>query len=88
MLITLSISGFAQVLSDYIMTTGTDATKWIQLTDSTNLISGTGDSKASAVTDIGFTFNGYGRSADIRTEADIIQGDSSLIAISNLHNNS
>ena len=57
MIVTLCISGFAQSLSDYIMTTGTDATRWIQLTDSTNLINGTGDSKASAVTDIGFTFN-------------------------------
>ena len=57
MLITLGMSGFAQVLSDYIMTTGTDATKWQTLTTTTNLITGTGDSKASAVTDIGFTFN-------------------------------
>ena len=57
MLLILGISGYAQTLVDYIMTTGTDATKWIQLTDSTNLISGTGDSKASAVTNIGFTFN-------------------------------
>ena len=53
MLLILGMSGYAQTLVDYIMTTGTDATKWIQLTDSTNLISGTGDSKASAVTDIG-----------------------------------
>ncbi len=57
MLVTLGMSGFAQVLSDYIMTTGTDATKWQTLTTTTNLITGTGDSKASAVTDIGFTFN-------------------------------
>ena len=57
MTLTLGISGFAQSLSDYVMTTGTDATKWIQLTDTTSIISGTGDSKASAVTDIGFTFN-------------------------------
>jgi len=57
MLLTLGLSGFAQSLSDYIMTTGTDATKWQTLTTTTNLISGTGDSKATAVTDIGFTFN-------------------------------
>ena len=57
MLVTLGMSGFAQVLSDYIMTTGTDATKWQTLTTTTNLITGTGDSKASAVTNIGFTFN-------------------------------
>ena len=56
-LISLGMSGFAQSLSDYIMTTGTDATKWIQLTDTTSIIVGTGDSKASAVTNIGFTFN-------------------------------
>lgn len=57
MLLTMGMSGFAQFLSDYIMTTGTDATKWQTLTTTTNLITGTGDSKASAVTDIGFTFN-------------------------------
>ena len=57
MLATLGLSGFAQSLSDYVMATGTDATKWIQLTDTTNIIVGTGDSKASAVTNIGFTFN-------------------------------
>ena len=57
MLFAFGMSGFAQVLSDYIMTTGTDATKWQTLTTTTNLISGTGDSKASAVTNIGFTFN-------------------------------
>ena len=57
MLFAFGMSGFAQVLSDYIMTTGTDATKWQTLTTTTNLITGTGDSKASAVTDIGFTFN-------------------------------
>ena len=57
MLLTLGMGGFAQTLTDYIMTTGTDATKWQSLTTTTNLITGTGDSKASAVTDIGFTFN-------------------------------
>ena len=57
MLLMMGISGFAQNLSDYVMTTGTDETRWIPLTTTTNLISGTGDSKASAVTDIGFTFN-------------------------------
>jgi len=57
MTLTMGISGFAQTLSDYVMTTGTDATKWIQLTDTTSIIVGTGDSKASSVTDIGFTFN-------------------------------
>ncbi len=41
----------------HIKSTGTDATKWQTLTTTTNLITGTGDSKASAVTDIGFTFN-------------------------------
>lgn len=57
MLISLGMSGFAQSLADYNMTTGTDATKWIQLTDTTNLIASTGDGVASAVTNIGFTFN-------------------------------
>ena len=57
MLVLMGIGGFAQSLSDYVMTTGVDATKWITLSTTTNLISGTGDSKSSAVTDIGFTFN-------------------------------
>ena len=57
MLLTMGMSGFAQSLADYIMTTGTDATKWQTLTTTTNLISSTGDGVASSVTNIGFTFN-------------------------------
>jgi len=55
------MSGFAQSLSNYIMTTGTDATKWETLSSPTTILelgtSTSGDSKASAVTNIGFTFN-------------------------------
>ena len=57
MLLTLGISGFAQSLADYIMTTGTDATKWQTLTTTTNLITSTGDGVASSVQNIGFSFN-------------------------------
>lgn len=58
MLLTMGISGFAQSLSDYVMTTGTDATKWVTLTTTTSLITpGAGDYGVSTVQDIGFTFN-------------------------------
>ena len=57
----MGISGFAQNLSDYVMTTGTDATRWETLSTPTTILelgtSTSGDSKASVVTDIGFTFN-------------------------------
>ena len=49
----------AQTLSDYTFSTGTDASKWVTLTPSaTQLLTYTAyvDSKASAVTDIGFPF--------------------------------
>ena len=47
----------AQSLGDYTFSTGVDATKWITVTDSTNLL-GTGnvDGRASSVQNIGFTF--------------------------------
>jgi len=61
MLLTWSLSGFAQSLADYIMTTGTDATQWQTLSNPTTILelgtSTSGDGKASAVTNIGFTFN-------------------------------
>ena len=63
MTLTMGISGFAQSLSDYIMTTGTDATKWIQVTDTTSLITpGAGDYGVSSVHDIGFAFT-FGESS-------------------------
>ena len=50
----------AQTLADYTFSTGTDASKWVTLTSSaTQLLTYTSsfvDSKASAVTDIGFPF--------------------------------
>ena len=48
----------AQNLADYSFQAGTDASKWVTLTSSaTTLIDATGgDSKASAVTNIGFNF--------------------------------
>ena len=57
MLLTMGISTFAQSLSDYVMTTGTDASRWETLTTTTNLITSTGDYAVSTVQDIGFTFN-------------------------------
>ena len=57
MLLTLGMGGFAQTLGDYTFTTGTDATKWITLTDTTSLITpGAGDYGVSTVQDIGFSF--------------------------------
>ena len=56
-LLTMSISGFAQTLADYTFTTGTDATKWIPLSTTTSLITpGAGDYGVSTVQDIGFAF--------------------------------
>ena len=61
MLLTMGISGFAQNLADYVMTTGTDASRWETLSNPTTILElGTatsGDGRASAVTSIGFTFN-------------------------------
>lgn len=50
-----------QTLDDYLFSTGTDANKWVTLTDPTTILStsvgsGTADSKYSAVTNIGFDF--------------------------------
>lgn len=50
----LTISG--QSLSDYTMTQGTDATKWVTITNTTSLLTGTGDGVCSTVQDIGFVF--------------------------------
>ena len=55
MLLTMGISGFAQNLGDYTFSTGTDATKWIQL-NTTTTIATTGDAGKSSVLDIGFPF--------------------------------
>ena len=61
MLLTMGISSFAQNLADYVMTTGTDASRWETLSNPTTILElGTatsGDGRASAVTNIGFTFN-------------------------------
>ena len=46
----------AQSLGDYTFSTGTDASKWVTITSTTQLISGTGDSKASNLLNIGFSF--------------------------------
>ena len=47
----------AQTLGDYVYSTGTDASKWITLTDSTNLMgTGNADGRASSVQNIGFAF--------------------------------
>lgn len=50
----LTISG--QSLSDYTMIQGTDATKWVTITNTTSLLTGTGDAVGSTVQDIGFVF--------------------------------
>ena len=61
MLLTMGISGFAQTLSDYVMSTGTDASRWETLSSPTTILElGTatsGDGRASSVINIGFTFN-------------------------------
>ena len=47
----------AQSLADYTYATGVDATKWVTITDSTNLLgTGNADSRASSLQNIGFTF--------------------------------
>ena len=47
----------AQTLGEYSFSTGVDANKWITISDSTNLlVTGTNDSRYSAVENIGFTF--------------------------------
>ena len=49
----------AQRLGDYTFTTGTDQTRWITVSDTTNLIdlqTSSGDSRASALQNIGFVF--------------------------------
>ena len=45
----------AQVLDQYVFSTGTDASKWIPLTTTTNICS-SGDNGKSAVLDLGFSF--------------------------------
>ena len=62
MLLTWGISGYAQTLGDYQFSTGTDATKWINLSTTTSILAGTGDGVASALQDIGFAF-GYAGNA-------------------------
>ena len=47
----------AQSLADYTYATGVDATKWVTITDSTNLLgTGNADGRASSLQNIGFTF--------------------------------
>ena len=47
----------AQSLGDYTYSTGVDATKWIAVSSSTNLLgTGNADSRASSLQSIGFTF--------------------------------
>ena len=47
----------AQSLADYTYATGVDATRWVTITDSTNLLgTGNADGRASSLQDIGFTF--------------------------------
>ena len=47
----------AQSLADYTFATGVDATKWVTITDSTNLLgTGNADGRASSLQNIGFTF--------------------------------
>lgn len=47
----------AQSLADYMYATGVDATKWVTITDSTNLLgTGNADGRASSLQNIGFTF--------------------------------
>lgn len=47
----------AQSLADYMYATGVDATKWVTITDSTNLLgTGNADGRASSLQSIGFTF--------------------------------
>lgn len=51
------VGATAQTLEDYTFSTGVDATKWVTITDSTNLlVNGTGDNKLSTLQDIGFRF--------------------------------
>ena len=45
----------AQYLSDYITTSGVDASRWISISSTTSII-GTGDGSASTVQNIGFNF--------------------------------
>ena len=47
----------AQSLADYTYATGVDATKWVTIADSTNLLgTGNADGRASSLQNIGFTF--------------------------------
>lgn len=47
----------AQSLADYTYATGVDATKWVTITDSTNLLgTGNADGRASSLQNIGFIF--------------------------------
>ena len=47
----------AQSLADYTYATGVDATRWVTITDSTNLLdTGNADGRASSLQNIGFTF--------------------------------
>ena len=41
---------------DYLFSTGTDASRWYNVTSTTNLITSSGDSYASSLQNIGFTF--------------------------------
>ena len=49
-------------LADYTFTTGTNSSKWYNVTNTTNLITSSGDGVASAVQEIGFTFPFAGNS--------------------------
>ncbi|MBP5400022.1 MAG: choice-of-anchor J domain-containing protein [Bacteroidales bacterium] len=56
--LTAGITGVsnANSLAEYTFATGTDASKWYTLTNTTNLITSSGDSYASSLQDIGFAF--------------------------------
>ena len=56
MALTVSWASQAQRLGDYSFQTGNDASKWVELTSTTNLITSNGDSYASTLQNIGFTF--------------------------------
>ena len=62
MLLTWGMSGYAQTLGDYQFSTGTDTTKWINLSTTTSILNGTGNGVASALQNIGFAF-GYAGNA-------------------------
>ena len=75
----------AQSLDDYTFSTGTDATKWVTLTAADTILNGHSatsvagsDGKASALTNIGFTFpfaSGYYTKFSVNTDGNLRLGN-------------